>query len=80
MTPAEKPSVHDKNLVLVLDVNREIKLPIPVARPANRVKLKASNRFSYIAYSPLKVNYRIFSKIICNKMEGELIEMDIFDT
>ena len=46
MTPAEKPSVTDKNFVLVCEVKKARTLPIPVARPANNVNPNANNRFS----------------------------------
>lgn len=48
MTPAEKPSATDKNLVFVRDVNNESRLPIPVARPANNVSNKANATFPSI--------------------------------
>lgn len=46
MTPAEKPRVTDKNFVLVWDVKNAKMLPIPVARPANKVNPNANKRFS----------------------------------
>ena len=48
MTPAEKPSATDKNFVFVRDVNKDSRLPIPVARPANNVSNKANATFPSI--------------------------------
>jgi hypothetical protein len=45
MTPAENPRANESNFVLVLLARNAIVLPIPVARPANRVNKKASKKF-----------------------------------
>jgi len=42
ITPAEKPRLIDKNLVLVFFAKKAIKLPIPVDKPASSVNKKAS--------------------------------------
>jgi len=41
MTPAEKPRLTDKKFVFVLFVNKVIKLPMPVDRPAASDNKKA---------------------------------------
>ena len=52
MTPAENPNAMDKNFLFVRVVKKAIKLPIPVARPANSVKPNANNFLSFIIYPP----------------------------
>ncbi len=51
MTPAENPKAKERNFVFVLDVKKASKLPIPVAKPAIKVKVNAINTFSVIRYS-----------------------------
>ena len=43
MTPAEKPRAMDKKRVFVLLVKKARALPIPVLKPANKVKPKAKS-------------------------------------
>lgn len=54
MTPAEKPSVTDRNFVFVDDVKKASKLPIPVARPANNVNPNANSTSPDTINTPLE--------------------------
>jgi hypothetical protein len=57
MTPAEKPNATDKNFVLVLFVSKESALPIPVDRPAKRVKENANITLESSISFLLEVNF-----------------------